>query len=221
LVILLCVRWYLSYAPGLRDLEEMIAERGLKLDHSTIHRWVVKYAPQLLARFKDRKWPVSAKWHVDETYIKVKGDWMYLYRAIDKQGATVDFMLSQTRNLKDAKRFFRRAYRRHGLPQQVTIDGSQTNLEAARQCHTQERLWCGTHSDQLAVRHSRYKNKRIEQDHRRIKRRVRFMFGFKSALCAAIILDGIELVHMIRKSQMYQPSARTPSLSHQFEGLAA
>jgi putative transposase len=109
-IILLCVRWYLSYGLSLRDLEEMIAERGVSVDHSTIHRWVVRYTPRLLANFNVRKRPVMAKCHVDETYIKVKGAWTYLYRAIDKNGATVDFMFSATRNLNDAKRFFQRSY---------------------------------------------------------------------------------------------------------------
>ena len=104
-IILLCVRWYLSYGLSLGDLEEIIAERGVSVDHSTIHRWVVRYTPQLLATFNARKRPVMTKWHVDETYIKVKGAWTYLYRAIDKGGATVDFMFSTTRNLNDAKRF--------------------------------------------------------------------------------------------------------------------
>lgn len=134
-VILLCVRWYLAYGLSLRDLEEMIGERGVSVDHSTIHRWVVRYTQQLLGAFNARKRPVMGKWHVDETYIKVRGQWMYLYRAIDKSGATVEFLSSRTRNLKDARRFFRRAYQRHGLPVQVAIDGSATNLEAARRCH--------------------------------------------------------------------------------------
>jgi transposase-like protein len=97
-LILLCVRWYLSYGLSLRNLEEMIAERGISVDHSTIHRWVLRYAPKLLSNFNRRKRPVSGRWHMDETYIRVKGQWMYLYRAIDKAGATVDFMFSAKRN---------------------------------------------------------------------------------------------------------------------------
>ena len=131
-VILLCIGWYLAYRLSLRDLEEMMAEQGLSVDHSTVHRWVVHYSPQLLVKFNVRKRPVLGKWHVDETYIKVRGQSMYLYRAIDKSGATVEFLYSQTRNLKDAKRFFCMAFERHGLPTHVTIDGNQTNLEAAR-----------------------------------------------------------------------------------------
>ena len=225
-LILLCVRWYLSYGLSLRNLEEMIAERGISVDHSTIHRWVLRYAPKLLSNFNRRKRPVSGRWHMDETYIKVKGQWMYLYRAIDKAGATVDFMFSAKRNLKDARRFFRRAYKRHGLPSQVTIDGSQTNLEAARRCHGEVRLRTRSWVKPVIIRQSQYMNNRIEQDHRRIKRRTRPMLGFKAMASAAIILEGIELIHMMRKNQMVWPAqtrndGRNRSVAQQFEALAA
>ncbi|NOW48005.1 transposase-like protein [Novosphingobium sp. SG751A] len=224
-LILLCVRWYLSYGLSLRNLEEMIAERGISVDHSTIHRWMLRYAPKLLTSFNRRKRPVAGQWHMDETYIKVKGQWMYLYRAIDKVGATVNFMFSAKRNLKDARRFFRRAYKRHGLPPQVTIDGSQTNLEAARRCHGEVRLQTRSRVKPVTIRQNRYMNNRIEQDHRRIKRRTRPMLGFKSMASAAIILEGIELIHMIRKNQMGWPvqtrsDGRNPSVAQQFEALA-
>jgi transposase-like protein len=116
-VILLCVRWYLAYNLSLRDLEEMMAERGLSVDHSTVHRWVVHFAPQLLARFNGRKRTVTGKWHMDETYIKVGCRWMYLYRAIDSVGDTVEFLFSEHRDLRAAKRFFRMALQRHGRPE--------------------------------------------------------------------------------------------------------
>jgi transposase-like protein len=135
--------------------------------------------------------------------------------------ARVDFLFSPTRNLKDAKRFFCRAYERHGLPVQVTIDGSQTNLEAARKCHAEARMRNRPDTKPIKVRQSRYMNNRIEQDHRRIKRRIRPMLGFKSERTAAVILGGIELVHMIRKDQMTGPNARDPSLADQFDRLAA
>ncbi|CDO34168.1 transposase (fragment) [Novosphingobium sp. KN65.2] len=165
---------------------------------------------------------MTGKWNVDETYIKVKGEWMYLYRAIDKSGGTVDFLFSRTRNLKDAKRFFRRAYARHGLPVLVTIDGSQTNLEAARRCHAEVRMRSRSEAEPLKVRQSQYLNNRTEQDHRRIKRRIRPMLGFRSQAAAAVILEGIELIHMIRKGQMIPANdARNPSLADQFDSLAA
>lgn len=95
-VILLCVRWYLAYNLSLRDLEEMMAERGLNVDHSTVHRWVVHFSPQLLERFNRRKRAVTAKWHMDETYLKVRGQWMYLYRAVDGVGDTGRILLQRT-----------------------------------------------------------------------------------------------------------------------------
>jgi putative transposase len=220
-LILPCVRWYLSYGLSLRNLEEMIAERGICLDHSTIHRWVIRYTPELLEAFNTRKRLVMSKWHVHETYIKVKGGWTYLYRAIDKSGATVDFRFSPTRNLGDAKVFFRKAYARHGLPEQVTIDGSQTNLEAARNCHAEARLRTAAGSAPLRVRRSQYMNNSIEQDHRRIKRRTRPMLGFKTNHSAAIILGGIELIPIIRKRQLIQTDSQNLSLAHQFNSLAA
>jgi transposase-like protein len=113
-VILLCVRWYLAYSLSLRDLEEMMAKRGISVDHATVGRGVVRYSPELLERFNRRKRPVSRKWHVDETYIKVRGQWMYLYRAIDSDGDTVEFWFSERRNLTAAKQFLSRALKRHG-----------------------------------------------------------------------------------------------------------
>jgi putative transposase len=106
-VVLLCVRWYLAYNLSLRNLEEMMAERGISVDHATIHRWTVRYAPLLLEQFNQRKRPVTGKWHFDETYIKVRGRWMYLYRATDSNGDTVEFWFSERRNLTAAKRFLR------------------------------------------------------------------------------------------------------------------
>jgi transposase-like protein len=114
-VILLCVRWYLSYGLSLRDLKEMMAERGISVDHSTIHRWVVHFAPLLADRFNRRKRAVTGRWHADETYIKVRGRWTYLYRAIDSNGDTVEFRLSEHRDLSAAKRFFRKAFGRSAL----------------------------------------------------------------------------------------------------------
>src|SRR5687767_15518030 len=105
----------------------MMAERGISVDHATVGRWVVRYSPELLERFNRHKRPVSRKWHVDETYIKVRGRWTYLYRAIDSNGDTVEFWFSEKRNLTAAKRFLSKALKRHGRPERIVIDGSQTN----------------------------------------------------------------------------------------------
>jgi transposase-like protein len=139
-VILLCVRWYLAYNLSLRNLEEMMAERGITVDHATIHRWTVHYAPLLLERFNQRKRAVTGRWHIDETYIKARGRWMYLYRAIDSNGDTVEFWFSERRNLSAAKRFLRKALKRHGRPERIVIDGSQTNKEAILLCDAESRL---------------------------------------------------------------------------------
>ena len=222
-VILLCVRWYLAYGLSLRNLEEMMAERGVEVDHATIHRWVVRYSSELLERFNLRKPAVSRKWHLDETYIKVRGQWKYLYRAIDSNGDTVEFWFSERRNLAAAKRFLARALKRHGRPDRIVIDGSQTNREAIVSYDTTDRLRDPSRRKlkPICIRQSRYLNNRIEQDHRAIKRRVRPMLGFKSMDSARAILGGIEMVQMMRKGQAKYARNLQPSLAQQFERLAA
>jgi transposase-like protein len=222
-VILLCVRWYLAYNLSLRDLKEMVAERGISIDHSTIHRWVVHFAPLLLKRFNRRKRAVTGKWHADETYIKVRGRWMYLYRAIDSVGDTVEFWFSEYRDLPGAKRFFAKALARHGRPDRIIIDGNQTNREAIISCDATNRLQdcSGRRLRPIEIRRNRYLNNRVEQDHRRIKRRVRPMLGFKSQTTAEITLSGIEMVHMMRKRQARYAFNPNPSLAEQFQILAA
>jgi len=200
----------------------MMAERGMNVDHSTVHRWVVHFSPQLLERFNRRKRTVSSRWHVGETYIKVRGEWMYLYRAIDSLGDTVEFFFSEHRDLPAAKRFVRKALARHGRPDRVVIDGSQTNLEAIRSCDAEHRLRDPLRPalKPIRIRTSQYLNNRIEQDHRRVKRRIRSMLGFKSMASAEIILSGIEMVHMMRKQQARFAYNPRPSLKAQFELLA-
>jgi putative transposase len=221
-VILLCVRWYLAYNLRLRNLEEMMAERGISVDHATIHRWIIRYSPELLERFNQRKRPVTGRWYIDETYIKVRGRWMYLYRAIDSNGDTVEFWFSERRNLTAAKRFLTRALKRHGRPERIVIDGSQTNREAILSCDTTDRLQSQTRQKlkPIQIRQSRYLNNRIEQDHRAIKRRVRPMLGLKAINSARVILGGIELVHMMRKGQAKCVCTQQLSLAEQFERLA-
>jgi transposase-like protein len=222
-VILLCVRWYLAYGLSLRDLKEMMAERGISIDHSTIHRWVVHFSPLLLKRFNKRKRAVNGKWHLDETYIKVRGQWMYLYRAIDSVGDTVEFWFSEHRDLPAAKRFLRRALERHGRPDCIVIDGTQTNREAIISCDIEDRLRDRSRRTlkPIRIRRSQYLNNRIEQDHRRIKRRVRSMMGFKAFSAAIATLAGIEMVDMMRKRQGRFAFNPAPSLKEQFEAIAA
>ncbi|KAB0266808.1 IS6 family transposase [Microvirga brassicacearum] len=222
-VILLCVRWYLAYGLSLRNLEEMMAERGISVDHATVHRWVLRYSPELLERFNRRKRAVSRNWHVDETYIKVRGQWKYLYRAVDSNGDTVEFWFSTRRDLAAAKRFLTRALTRHGRPERIVIDGSQTNREAILSVDTTDRLQNRSRRrlKPIRIRQSRYLNNRIEQDHRRIKRRVRPMLGFQSVHSARVILGGIEMVHMMRKQQAKYVRNMEPTLAAQFDLLTA
>jgi transposase-like protein len=222
-VILLCVRWYLAYGLSLRNLEEMMAERGISVDHATVGRWVVRYSPELLEQFNRRKRPVSRKWHIDETHIKGRGRWMYLYRAIDSHGDTVEFWFSERRNLAAAKRFLARALKRHGRLERIVIDGSQTNREAILSCDTTNRLQDQSRRElkPIRIRQSVYLNNCIEQDHRAIKRRIRTMLGFKSMASALMILSGIEMVHMMRKGQAKYACRSQLSLAEQFNILAA
>lgn len=218
-LIILCVRWYLSYNLSLRDLKEIMMERGIVVDHSTVHRWVMVFSPKLLERFNRHKRQVTRKWNVDETYIKVKTQWMYLYRAIDSHGRTVEFWFSKSRDLNAAKRFIRNALARHGRPERITIDGSQTNRSAITHCDAQDRLRYD--GGPILIRSSKYMNNMIEQDHRRIKRRIRPMLGFKSAASARTILAGIELIHMMRKQQGEFATSMALSIEQQFAALTA
>ena len=194
-VILLCVRWYVAYSLSLRNLEEMMAERGIEVDHSSVHRWVIKLLPVFEKAFRKRKRPVGKSWRVDETYVKVKGQWKYLYRAVDKAGNTVDFLLRAHRDKAAARRYFEKAIAQNGEPETITVDKSGANL-AALEALNAERL------TPIKVRQNKYLNNVVEQDHRAIKRIIKPMMGFKDFRCARIILSGIEIAHMIRKGQM-------------------
>src|SRR5215468_4748752 len=194
-VILTSVRWYLAYPLSTRHVEELMAERGVEVDHATINRWVIKYSPLLEEAFHRRKRLVWVSWRMDETYIKVKGAWKYLYRAVDKHGKTIDFLLTAQRDEHAAKRFLTKAIRRHGVPEKIIIDGSAAN-EAAIKRYNEE------HGTAIAIRQVKYLNNIVEQDHRGVKRVTRPMLGFKAFDVAQATLVGIELMHMIKKRQL-------------------
>src|SRR5256714_8136419 len=194
-IILMGVRWYLAYPLSYRHVEELLEERGVPIDHATIQRWVVKYSPQLEEAFHRRKRPVWVSWRMDETSIKVKGQWYYLYRAVDKTGQTIDFLLTEQRDESAAKRFLTKAIRRHGVPEKITIDGSAAN-EAAIKSYNEE------HGTTIVIRKIKYLNNIVEQDHRAVKRITRPMLGFKSFEAAECTLAGVELMHMLKKRQM-------------------
>src|SRR5919109_2363892 len=132
-IIVLCVRWYLSFKLSSRDLVQIMSERGVALAHTTILRWVQRYVPEFEKRWNRYARPVNGSWRCDETYIKVKGQWVYLYRAVDKAGRTVDFLLSKRRDTDAAKRFFSRAVKQHGGPRVITLDGYAASHRAVAQ----------------------------------------------------------------------------------------
>jgi transposase-like protein len=194
-IILWGVRWYVAYPISYRQLEEMMKERGVEVDHSSLNRWVLKYTPQLEKVFRQCKRPVGGSWRMDETYINVKGKWKYLYRAVDKAGDTIDFLLTAKRDRKAAMRFLRKAIAQCGTPEKSTIDKSGANAAAANGYNAET-------DASIELRQIKYLNNIVEQDHRTVKRVTRPMLGFKSFWSAAKTIAGIEIMHMIRKGQM-------------------
>ena len=212
-VMLVCVRWYVAYPLSLRNLEEMMHERGVTVDHSTIHRWTLRLMPVLERTFRKRKAAVDTSWRIDETYIKVGGQWKYLYRAVDKAGSTVDFLLTAKRDRAAAQRFLARAIEGNGLPTTITIDQSGANTAGIESYNVE----CDT---AITIRQCKYLNNIVEQDHRSVKRTTRLMLGFKSSRCARIILGGIEIMHMICKGQLRSNDGSMLSAAQQFYSLA-
>ena len=213
-IILVCIRWYAAYALSYRNLEEMMQERGVTVDHSTVNRWAIRFLPLLEKIFRRKyKRPVGSSWRMDETYIKVNGDWQYLYRAVDKQGNTIDFLLRAKRDKVAARKFFEKAMTLHGDPEKVTMDKSGSNKAAMDEINQHREV-------PIEVRQIKYLNNIVEQDHRSVKRITKPMMGFKSFRAARNVLAGIELMHMIRKGQMMNEGSEL-SFAEQFYALAA
>ncbi|MBD2054441.1 IS6 family transposase [Oculatella sp. FACHB-28] len=198
-IILLNVRWYCRYSLSYRNLEEMMQERGIKVDHSTINRWVLQYAPELDKRIRQHLQPTNNSWRTDETYIKVRGVWKYLYRAVDSAGNTLDFMLSAKRDGKAAARFFGKVLKGQHTqtPRVITVDKNAAYPVAIDTLKADKTLAAETE-----LRQSKYLNNVIEQDHRNTKRIVKPMMGFKSFNTARRTLSGIEAMNMIKKGQV-------------------
>src|ERR1051325_9657187 len=156
-IIILCVRWYITYKLSYRDLVEMRAERGVDVSHTPILRWVQCYVPEFEKRWRRYARPVGTSWRVDETYIRIKGRWTYLYRAVDKQGRTVDFLLSEKRDVAAAKRFFRQAIKTQGAPRVITLDAYAASHRSVRELKT-----AGSLPWRVRVRSSKYLNNIIE-----------------------------------------------------------
>jgi putative transposase len=212
-VMLTCVRWYVAYPLSLRHIEEMMAERGVVVDHATVHRWSLKILPVLAKAFCRRKRSVGRSWRMDETYIKIRGRWRYLYRAVDRNGDTVDFLLTAHRDEAAARRFLKQAIDQHGEPKTITTDKSGANTAAIIR-------YSNDHAARIGLRQCKYLNNIVEQDHRANKRIVRPMLGFKSFRSARILLAGIETAHTIRKGQLIGPDRSTASAADQFYALA-
>jgi transposase-like protein len=197
-IILLCVRWYLRYSLSYRDLKEIMAERNLSVDHVTIWRWVQRYAPVLNQRLRREMRHPNRSWRVDETYVKVAGNWAYLYRAVDSAGETIEFMLSPNRDLTAARLFLRLALSGGApSPRVINVDGHPAYASAIAELKQSgelgRRCYCRT---------APYLNNIIEQDHRFIKKRITASLGFRSADGAWRTIEGYEAMHAIRKGQV-------------------
>jgi putative transposase len=213
-IILWGVRWYVAYPISYRQLEEMMGERGVAVDHSTLNRWVIKYAPEFEKQFRRRQCPVGRSWRMDETYVKIKGTWAYLYRAVSQEGHTIAFLLTPMRDRDAAEAFLRKAIRSQGVPEKITIDKSGANTAAIRHYNK-------THKTAIGIRHSQYLNNLVEQDHRAVKRLTYPMLGFKSFWAARCTIAGMEVMHAIGKGQLMITGNECQSPAEQFYALAA
>jgi putative transposase len=189
-IILHAVYLKLRFSLSYRDVEELLSIRGVAVDHATIKRWVYKFTLLIESTFKKRKKLVGKSWRMDETYIKIKGEWMYLYRAVDKEGNTIDFLLTRRRNKYAAHKFLHKAIRNNDCPKMITIDQSEANKEAIRTYNKRS-------YKKIRIRQCKYLNNRVEQDHRFIKWRTQNMLGFKNFESASRKLTGFEIVRMI------------------------
>jgi putative transposase len=214
-IILTGIRWSIAYPLSTRHVEELMLERGIHVDHSTLNRWVIKYSPQLEEAFHRRKRPVWRSWRMDETYIRVKGQWRCLSLAVDKTGQPIDCWLTEHRDEPAALRVLTKAIQRHSIPETITVDGSEVNAAAIRRYNTD-------HGTVISIRQVKYLYNIIEQDHRGVKRVTRPMLGCKSFAAAQAALVGIALMHMLKKRQLVlEEGAESLTPADQFYALAA
>ena len=196
-IIMLFVYMKCRFSLSYRDLEEMASIRGAQIDHATLQRWVIRFVPLIDAAVRKRKKPVGNSWRMDETYIKINGVWVYLYRAVDSLGNTVEFLLRKHRDAAAAKAFFRKAFKHNSHPKKVAIDKSGSNISALKAVNKEL-----AEDKQIEVRQVKYLNNIVEQDHRFIKKRTKPMLGFKSFRSAKITITGIENIRIIQKGQI-------------------
>jgi transposase-like protein len=220
-IILLCVRWYCKYGISYRDLAEMMQERGVTVDPSTIFRWVQRYAPEIEKRIRPYRGPRSGSWRVDETYVRVGGHWKYLFRAVDKHGQLIAFMLSDRRNTNAAYRFLRKAIKAmsHYPPSSITTDKLASYPKAIIRLQNE-----GLLQKDVVHRTSKYLNNILEADHGALKRVIRPTRGFQTMRTASVTLTGFEIMRMIRRGHCIQRERRATGeirLVDRLFGLAA
>ena len=207
------MRWYLRYSLSFRDVDELLRERGLETDHTTIWRWVQRYGPELEERLRRHLKPTNKSWRVDETYVRVKGRWCYLYRALDSPGATMDFVLSGVRAAAAAQRLFRKALTNPSHPQPRGINTAQARLYGAAMSGVKKE---GILRGRCRHRSVQYVNNSVAQDHRAIKRRVKATQSFREFSAARRTIQGDEAMHMIRKGQARRVSGADVRRQMQF-----
>ena len=198
--IIQCVNWYLRFKVSYRDLSEIMRQLGVSVAPSTILRWVIRYSIVLADSMRPLEKPVGRSWRCDQTYIKVGGQWMYLYRAVDERGQTVESHLSRSRDITAAQAFFGKALKRHGQPRTITLDGFEPSHSALRRMGMRNEFNF-RRANAVKIRSCQYLNNIAEQDHRRIKARVQPMLGFKKFYNAGRVLIGIEFMQKIHKGQ--------------------
>jgi IS6 family transposase len=187
-IILLAVRWYLRFGLSYRDLEELLAERGIEVDHVTLYRWVQRFAPLLGDAARPRRHAVGGRWFVDETYVKVAGRWRYVYRAVDEHGQVIDVYVSARRDIAAARRFFTRMLAADGEPEEVVTDRARALVHVV-----EELVPAAFHNT------GQYANNRVECDHGRLKARLWPMRGLKTERTAQVVISGHALVQNIRR----------------------
>jgi IS6 family transposase len=187
-VIVLAVRWYLRYGLSYRDVEELLTERGIEVDHVTVYRWVQRFTPLLADAARPCRHGVGDRWFVDETYVKVAGKWRYVYRAVDQYGQIIDVYVSSRRDTRAARRFFTTALDAHGEPVEIVTDRAPA-LRAA----IDELIPAAFHNTE------QYANNRIECDHGRLKARLRPMRGLKREGAARVVMRGHALMQNVRR----------------------
>jgi putative transposase len=217
-VIILCVTFYLKYGLSLRNLEEIFTIRNLFIDHSTINRWVIKFSELIEKNYRKKKRKFCNKYYIDETYVKVNGNWMYLYRAIDRKNETIDFYFSSNRSKKAAKRFFQRIFKNNGTPEEITLDKNPANIAAIEEINKKLEK---NGQNPIKIRQNKYLNNRIEQDHRNIKRKMNQIQTFKSYYSAKFTLAGVEIMHSITKNLKNAGDYCVKNLITEVQGLVA